>query len=123
MQNIEMPASSPNHEALLAVTQRSKARKQELEQVKREIELSKRQLDLEYEELSLQRRKLEVQEKEIATKREELDLTLTEKVAYMTMALDRDVQSRVALGSIDTSTNENDQVQQVTTEQEATDAR
>jgi hypothetical protein len=102
MQNIEMPASSPNHEALLAVTQRSKARKQELEQVKREIELSKRQLDLEYEELNLQR---------------------TEKVAYMTMALDRDVQSRVALGSIDTSTNENDQVQQVTTEQEATDAR
>jgi hypothetical protein len=105
-QNVKMPASSPNHAALLAITQRSKSRKQQLEQ-------ARRKLDLESEELCLQRRRLELHEKEIATKREELNLTLVENAAYMTMVLDRDVQELVVLSRFNPTFKGIDQVQQV----------
>lgn len=114
-----MPASSPTHEALLAITQRSKERKRQLQQTKHEIELSKCRLDLEYEKLSLQRRRLDIQEKEIAIKREELNLALIEKTAYMIMALDRDVQSRVMLAATSHLGKERSRLQQGNLDQEA----
>jgi hypothetical protein len=114
-----MLASSPIHEALWAITQQSKERKRQLQQTKHEIELSKCRLDLEYQKLSLQRRRLDIQEKEIAIKREELSLALIEKTAYMTMALDRDVQSRVMLAATNRLGKERSRLQQGNLDQEA----
>jgi hypothetical protein len=89
--------------------------------MRHEIELSELRLDLEYEELSLQRRRLGVQEMEIAIKREKLSLSSIEETAYMTIALDRDVQSRVKLGAINHSATARDQIRQVNKDQEARD--
>lgn len=78
--------------------------------MRHEIELLKLRLDLEYEELSLQRRRLDVQEKEIAIKKEELSLSSIEETAYMTIVLDRGVQSWVKLGAINHVATARDQV-------------